>query len=151
MKCPFCQHQNTEVIETRDNDEQLAVRRRRQCTACQKRFTTYEKIEEITGFVLKKDGRKEKFDAEKLKKGLTKACRKTKITFGEIEDILNEVKANIFSSPNSEISSQTIGQIVADRLIKSDEVAYLRFISVFKEFENLADFKNEIKKIVKNL
>lgn len=147
MKCPFCLNDNTEVLETRQNDNSPGVRRRRECVLCKKRFTTYEKIEEIKAFVLKKDGREEHFSEEKLKKGLMEAAQKTKVSYGDIEDIIRNVLQTLYSKTNLKIASYEIGGLVAESLKKIDKVAYMRFTSVFKEFDKISDFKKELKNI----
>lgn len=147
MLCPFCKNPNTDVIETRENNETLSVRRRRECQNCKKRFTTYERVEEIKAFVLKKDGREEQFSEEKLKKGLMKSAQKTKVSYGDIENIVQKVLQILYSKTNLKISSREIGEIVAENLKKIDKVAYIRFASVFREFVDVADFKKELKKV----
>lgn len=147
MVCPFCKNKNTDVIETRDNDKLSIVRRRRECTSCKKRFTTYERIEEVNALVIKKDGRREKFDQNKLKKGVIEACAKTKVSYGDIEKIVEDVTKKLYSTNNLEIESREIGEIVAQKLKLIDKVAYIRFASVFKEFMDVDDFKRELKQV----
>ncbi len=147
MLCPFCKNQNTDVIETRDNEELSAVRRRRECVSCKKRFTTYERVEEVIAYVSKKDGIQERFSTEKLKKGLMDACRKTKVQYGDLEKIINAVTEALYAKPNLTIMSREIGEIVASELKKIDKVAYIRFASVFREFVDIGDFKRELKQV----
>jgi transcriptional repressor NrdR len=147
MKCPFCLNDNSEVLETRQNDNISGVRRRRECSGCKKRFTTYERVEEIKAFVLKKDGNIEQFSEEKLKKGLMKAAQKTKISYGDIENIIQKITQTIYSKIDLSINSQEIGNLVAEELKKIDKVAYIRFASVFREFVDVADFKKELKRV----
>lgn len=147
MLCPFCKNQNTDVIETRDNEELAVVRRRRQCGKCKRRFTTYERVEEVTAFVLKKDGLQERFLPEKLKKGIMEACRKTKVSYENLENILNTVVEILYAKPDLTIASREIGEIVAAELKKIDKVAYIRFASVFREFVDIDDFKRELKQV----
>jgi len=147
MKCFFCQNPETEVVETRLSDNQTVVRRRRSCLRCQRRFTTYERVEEIPVLVIKKDGRRERFDREKLRLGIIKSCGKTNVTAEQIEKIINVVEEEIKQQPNNEIYSRTIGNLVAKQLKKIDKVAYIRFASVFRSFEEVEDFQKEIRKL----
>jgi transcriptional repressor NrdR len=147
MKCPFCLNDNTEVLETRQNDSISGVRRRRECLECKKRFTTYERVEEIKAFVLKKDGSEEQFSEEKLKRGLMKAAQKTKVSYGDIENIIQQVLQILYSKTDLKILSREIGDLVAENLKTIDKVAYIRFSSVFREFVDVADFKKELKKV----
>ena len=132
MKCLFCRHENTDVMETRVSEEGSAVRRRRHCPMCQKRFTTYERIEEIPVLVVKKDGRRERFDREKLRNGLIKAVGKTNITMPQVEKIVSAIESSTMQFDNAEVSSQMIGEMVANQLKEIDKVAYIRFSSVFR-------------------
>ena len=132
MKCLFCRHENTDVMETRVSEEGSAVRRRRHCPMCQKRFTTYERIEEIPILVVKKDGRRERFDREKLRNGLIKAVGKTNITMPQVEKIVSAIESSTMQFDNAEVSSQMIGEMVANQLKEIDKVAYIRFSSVFR-------------------
>jgi transcriptional repressor NrdR len=145
MRCPFCLFEDTEVLETRQSDNVSGVRRRRECQKCQKRFTTYERVEEIKAFVLKKDGQEEQFSEEKLKKGLMQAAQKTRVSYGDIEQIIKQILQNLYLKPDLKISSREIGEIVAESLKKIDKVAYIRFASVFREFVDVDDFKRELK------
>lgn len=147
MYCIFCQHRDTDVIETRVSDEGTTVRRRRSCPKCDKRFTTYERMEELPVTVIKRDGKRERFDREKLRRGLFKSCEKTIVTMEKIEQILNEVERELKEKDTSEIESKTIGNLAAKRLKKIDKVAYIRFSSVFRRFVDLDDFEEELKKI----
>lgn len=147
MFCLFCKHTDTEVIETRVSEDGKAVRRRRQCPKCQKRFTTYERIEELPVLVIKRDGRRERFDREKLKKGIFKAVGKTTVTAEQVEKIVDEVEQEITGLAKAETDSRNIGNLVARRLKKIDKVAYIRFASVFRRFVELEDFEKEIKKL----
>lgn len=147
MKCPFCLYDDTEVLETRQSDNISGVRRRRECLQCKKRFTTYERVEEIKAFVLKKDGAEEQFSEEKLKKGLMQAAQKTKVSYGDIEEIIKRVLQILYTKPELKIASREIGEIVAAELKKIDKVAYIRFASVFREFMDVDDFKKELKTV----
>lgn len=148
MFCIFCQHHDTEVIETRASEDGTTVRRRRSCPKCNKRFTTYERLEESPVIVIKRDGKRERFDREKLKRGLFKSCEKTIVTVEKIDKILNEVEQELKEKDTTEIESKVIGNLAAKRLKKIDKVAYIRFSSVFKRFVDLDDFEDELKKII---
>lgn len=145
MKCPYCGNSDTDVVETRDADTTL--RRRRQCQKCGKRFTTYERIENVELVVIKKDGRREKFDREKLRKGIVKATEKRPIATELIESVVDEIEQELRSMDTTEISSKTIGNLVLKKLKKIDKVAYVRFASVYLDFEDLADFEKIIEKL----
>lgn len=149
MKCPYCESSQTEVAETRVAEDGSNIRRRRSCESCYKRFTTYERIENVTLIVKKKDGRREQFSREKLKNGLIKSCGKTSITLEQIQGIVDEIERELRSGESVEIESNTIGQMVASRLKKLDKVAYIRFSSVFRQFVDVEDFEKELKKLIK--
>lgn len=145
MKCPYCGNSETDVVETRDTEG--ATRRRRGCKQCEKRFTTYERVENIDLVVIKKDGRREKFDREKLRRGLVKSTEKRPISNETIGEILNEIEQELRSKDTTEISSRTIGNIVLRKFKKLDKVAYIRFASVYLDFEDLKDFEKIIEKL----
>lgn len=147
MRCLFCKHTDTEVIETRLVDEGGTIRRRRSCSTCQKRFTTYERVEEFPILIIKKDGKRERFNRDKLRLGLQKSCEKTIVTAAQIEEMIARVEQELRQKDVSEIESTVMGGLVAEELKKIDKVAYIRFASVFKRFVELADFKNEIAKM----
>lgn len=147
MFCIFCQHRDTEVIETRVSEDGTTIRRRRSCPKCDKRFTTYERLEELPIIVIKRDGTRERFDREKLRRGLFKSCEKTTVTAEKIDIIINEVERELKEKDTTEIESKIIGNLAAKRLKKIDKVAYIRFSSVFKRFVDLDDFEEELKKI----
>ncbi len=147
MFCLFCKNKDTEVIETRLSEDGTTIRRRRRCPKCGKRFTTYERIEEIPILVIKKDGKRERFDREKLRRGIIKSCGKTTVSAEQIEKIVGFVESEITQQPTTEIESKTIGNLVAQRLKKIDKIAYIRFASVFRQFEEVEDFEKEIKKL----
>lgn len=149
MKCPYCSHIDSEVIETRDNEDGLTTRRRRECLKCQKRFTTYERVENIDLNVVKRDGRREPFKREKVLGGVLKACEKTKISREEIEHLIDEVEKELRIQDSTEVESKKIGQLVAAKLKKLDNVAYIRFASVFKKFVDAEDFAQEVQKLIK--
>lgn len=148
MYCIFCQNRNTEVIETRVSEDGSAIRRRRRCLKCQKRFTTYERVEELPVLVIKKDGRRERFDREKLRRGILKATEKTTVSVDQIEAIINKIESELKQQESTEIESNFIGSLVAKRLKKIDKVAYIRFASVFKRFVDLEEFEKELKKLL---
>ena len=142
MKCPFCSKNETKVTNKRDCED--SIRRRRECLKCGKRFTTYEHIEPVERFVIKKDGRREKFDRNKVLTGITKACEKRKITQEEIEKIVGELEEKVVLS-KSEINTKKIGEFVRKRLKKIDKIAYIRFASIYLDFNDLNDFEKEIR------
>jgi transcriptional repressor NrdR len=149
MKCPYCASPDNEVVETRIGEDGATIRRRRECSSCKKRFTTYERVENITLLVKKKDGRSEQFSREKLRSGIIKACEKTTVSADQIEKIVDEVEREARSGESLEIESRKIGQMVASRLKKLDKVAYIRFASVFKRFLDVEDFEKEVKRLIK--
>lgn len=146
MKCPYCANLETKVVDSRDSEEGW-VRRRRECEKCSKRFTTYEKVENIKLSVIKKDGRIEEYSRDKVKGGITKAVEKRPVTEEQVEALIDDIEMKILNRKTTEISSANIGQLVIARLKKIDQVAYLRFASVFLEFEDLDDFKHEINQL----
>ena len=143
--CPVCHH-DSKVVETRLNDNGTTIRRRRECTYCGKRFTTYEKIEDMPLIVLKKDGRKEVFDGSKILKGLVKACEKRPISLEQLEEFVDEVERDLKNN-YTEVHSEVIGQTVMDKLIALDEVSYVRFASVYKHFDDVQTFIHEIEQM----
>ncbi|NTU46905.1 transcriptional repressor NrdR [Candidatus Roizmanbacteria bacterium] len=149
MHCYFCKHTDTEVIETRITEDGTAIRRRRQCPQCQKRFTTYERTEELPLFVTKRDKRRERFSREKLRNGILHAVEKTTVSPTQIELIVSEIEIQASGSDKGEIESNTIGDMVANRLKELDKVAYIRFASVFRRFVDVEDFGKEVKKLQK--
>lgn len=149
MKCPYCGNKDTEVVETRDSEDLETIRRRRACLKCEKRFTTYERVENVSLIVIKKDGRREQFDRDKLKRGIIRSCEKTKVTLDDIERIVTEVEMELRGESGVEVESKKIGQLVATRLKKIDKVAYIRFSSVFRRFVDVEDFEKEVKKLIK--
>ncbi len=147
MRCPFCHNNETQVTDKRDSEAE--TRRRRECLKCKKRFTTYEKVENKDIRVIKKDGRREAFDIEKIRKGIIRSCEKRPISTEQIERIVEEIENKIKSLNKKEIRSVAIGDIVMKALKKIDQIAYIRFASVYREFKDVGDFKraiNEIKK-----
>jgi len=148
MKCPYCQNENTDVIETRESEDLSVTRRRRTCTKCEKRFTTYERVESVPLTVIKKDERRESFDREKLKRGIWRASGKTTIKASDVDQIVDEVERELIGGETTEITSKKIGELVAKRLKKLDKIAYIRFASVFRQFVDIEDFEKEVKKLL---
>lgn len=148
MKCPYCAHETTEVVETRDSDDLKVTRRRRECVTCSKRFTTYERVETVPLIVIKKGGTRESFDRSKLANGIRSAAEKTSITHTIIEEIVDEVERELRGGESIEVESKRIGQMVATKLKKKDKVAYIRFSSVFKRFVDLEEFEKELHKLL---
>ena len=146
MKCPFCAGDDTEVLESRTVDEGEAIRRRRECKKCHKRFTTFEKVRGTALWVIKKDGSREPFDREKVKRGILRAIEKRPVSLGLIDDIVNDVEREMLRGEKEEIPSRVVGKAVLKRLKKIDRVAWLRFASVYLEFENLDDFEKAIER-----
>jgi transcriptional repressor NrdR len=149
MKCPFCDHQESKVIDSRESKKGLSIRRRRECLACRRRFTTYEKIEEIPYMVVKKDGSRQPFDSQKLLRGLLKACEKRPIPVKKLDEIVEEIEAKLNERSDKEIRSSEIGQHVMERLKELDKVAYVRFASVYREFRDVSEFKRELETLLK--
>ena len=149
MKCPFCGHYDTGVIESRHLENELVIRRRRICKKCNKRFTTYERIDLIPLMVIKKDGRREPFSREKITNGIIKACEKRPISMETINNLVSNIEETIKSEEVNEIKSNLIGELVISRLGDLDEVAYVRFASVYRQFKDLSSFIKEIRKISK--
>jgi transcriptional repressor NrdR len=145
MKCPYCFHEETKVVDSRESED--TTRRRRECLKCEKRFTTYEKVEGLDLFVIKKDGRREPFSIEKLKKGIITACEKRPIPSEKIDNVIDEVERDLRKKDSNEISTKEIGEIVMKKLKTLDKIAYIRFASVYKSFEDVDSFKDEIKKL----
>lgn len=148
MKCPYCISPDTEVIETRESEDLTVTRRRRNCPKCEKRFTTYERVETVPLTVIKKDQRREAFDREKLRRGISRSSGKTTIKAEDIDRIVDEVERELIGGETTEIASKMIGQLVAKRLKKLDKVAYIRFSSVFRQFVDIEDFEKEVKKLL---
>lgn len=148
MLCLFCKNPDTEVIETRVAEDGAVVRRRRQCTKCEKRFTTYERVEELPILVIKRDGRRERFDREKLRRGLLKSSEKTVVSAAQIEDLVAHIESEIKQLDATEVESKKIGEIAARHLKKIDKLAYIRFASVFRRFVDVEDFEKELKKLL---
>ena len=148
MKCPFCGLDNTRVIDSRPADDNSSIRRRRECDDCGKRFTTYEKVETIPLIIIKKDKTRETYDRSKIESGVIKSCHKRPISIEEIENCVDRIETQIFNLEHKEIDSSVIGEIVMDELKNLDEVAYVRFASVYREFKDVNIFMDELKKLL---
>lgn len=149
MKCPFCAHSEDKVIDSRESKEGDAIRRRRQCLACERRFTTYEKIDEIPYMVVKKDGRREKFERQKVLNGLIKACEKRPIPISKLAAIVDHVESRIADSPERELSTTEIGGVLMDELRQLDKIAYVRFASVYRDFQDEQAFLSELQNLLR--
>ncbi len=149
MKCPFCAFENDKVVDSRESKEGESIRRRRECLKCGKRFTTYERIDEIPYMVVKKDGRREKFDRQKVLNGLLRACEKRPISMGKLEQIVDEAEAFVVDSPDRERRTSEIGELIMSRLRRYDKVAYVRFASVYLDFKDVQEFMSELKDLLK--
>ena len=149
MKCPFCGFVNDKVVDSRESKEAESIRRRRECLQCNKRFTTYERIDEIPYMVVKKDGRREKFERQKVLNGLLRACEKRPVSMGKLEQIVNEAEAFVVDSAERERKSSEIGELIMNRLRKLDKVAYVRFASVYLDFKDVQEFMTELKDLLK--
>ena len=148
MMCPFCGYKQDRVIDSRESKEGEAIRRRRQCLECERRFTTYERIDEIPYMVVKKDGRREKFDRQKVLAGLLKACEKRPVPMARLADIVNDVEAQLAESPDRELSTTSIGEMLMDKLSGLDKIAYVRFASVYRDFQDVEAFLLELKTLM---
>ncbi|TAN24366.1 MAG: transcriptional repressor NrdR [Acidobacteria bacterium] len=148
MRCPFCGHLEDRVVDSRESKEGASIRRRRECLACEKRFTTYERLDEIPYMVVKKDGRREKFERQKVLTGLLHAAEKRPISMSQLETIVNEAEAVIVDSPEREIPTSTIGQLLMERLRQIDKVAYVRFASVYMDFKDVSEFLTELNRLL---
>lgn len=148
MKCPYCTYHDSKVVDSRPTEEGESIRRRRECNKCGKRFTTYEKIEEIPIRVIKKDGNRQAYDRGKLLRGIVKSCEKRPVTTEEIEELVDGVEKTIFNSSEKEISTTEIGELVMEKLKDLDEVSYVRFASVYREFKDINSFMEELKDLL---
>ena len=145
MKCRYCLGTESKVVDSRPTEDGASIRRRRECTSCGRRFTTYEKIEEIPIMVVKKDGRRETFDSEKILSGIRKACEKRPVSAAEMDKMVEDVVREVFNTLEQEVQSAYIGQVVMARLKDVDEVAYVRFASVYRQFKDISTFMEELK------
>lgn len=148
MKCPFCSYEEQKVIDSRPVEENNSIRRRRECLNCLKRFTTYEKVENVSIIVIKKDKNREDFDREKLLNGMIRACQKRPVSLKQLETIATDIETQILNSLNREVTSQYIGELVMEKLKDIDEVAYVRFASVYRQFKDINTFMEELKKLL---
>ncbi len=150
MKCPFCGDDDTRVIDSRPADDNNSIRRRRQCAACHKRFTTYEKIETLPLIVIKKDNNREPYDRSKIEAGIVRSCHKRPISTAQITTIVDDIETELYNREEREIPTMVIGELVMNKLKTLDPVAYVRFASVYREFKDVNTFMDEIKKILEN-
>ena len=148
MTCPFCGHREDKVIDSRESKEGDVIRRRRECLSCARRFTTYERSDEIPYMVIKKDGRREKFDRQKVLAGLLRACEKRPIGMAKLAEIVDEVETNLADSPERELATTAIGELLMDRLKGLDKIAYVRFASVYRDFQDVEAFLAELKNVM---
>ena len=148
MKCPFCAYLESKVVDSRPADEGASIRRRRECLSCHKRFTTYETMESLPLMVIKKDGSRQSFDKSKLLNGMIRACEKRPVSFSTLEGIANEIEQTLQNEMDREIPSARIGELVMDRLKQVDEVAYVRFASVYRQFKDISTFMAELNKLL---
>ncbi|MDD4294834.1 MAG: transcriptional regulator NrdR [Candidatus Omnitrophica bacterium] len=147
MRCPFCNHNEDKVVDSRETNESMAVRRRRECINCGKRFTTYEYVEKTPLMVIKKDGRRESYNREKIFSGLMNACQKRPISMDKLEKLINEVEVEIQKKYDQEVDSKDIGEMVVEKLAQIDDVAYVRFASVYRQFKDINQFMRELREI----
>ena len=148
MKCPFCGHIHDKVVDSRESKEAESIRRRRECLQCEKRYTTYERIDEIPYMVIKKDGRREKFERQKVLSGVLRACEKRPISMGKMEQLVNEVESYVIDSPERERTSAEVGHMIMEGLKKLDKVAYIRFASVYRDFKDVSEFREELESLL---
>ena len=148
MKCPFCRSENTRVIDSRPADDNNSIRRRRLCDDCGKRFTTYEKVETIPLIIIKKDNNREQYDRSKIEGGVLRACHKRPVSTAQITKLIDDVETEIFNREEKEIPSTVIGELLMDKMKDLDQVAYVRFASVYREFKDVNTFMNELKKML---
>lgn len=149
MNCPFCGHNEDRVIDSRESKEGDVIRRRRECLQCGRRFTTYERIDEVPYMVVKKDGRREKFDRQKVLNGLLKACEKRPVPMSKLAEIVDEVEGVLADKPDRELSTSEIGELLMQRLLALDKIAYVRFASVYRDFQDVEAFFSELKELIK--
>ena len=148
MTCPFCGYKQDRVIDSRESKEGDVIRRRRQCLGCERRFTTYERSDEIPYMVVKKDGRREKFDRQKVLNGLLKACEKRPVPMAKLAEIVDTIETRLADSPEREVATTEIGELLMDKLRSLDKIAYVRFASVYRDFQDVEAFLNELKHLV---
>ena len=148
MICPFCGFREDKVIDSRESKEGDSIRRRRQCISCERRFTTYERCDEVPYMVIKKDGRREKFDRQKVLNGLLRACEKRPVSMGKLAELVNEIESALLESPDGELATTLIGETLMERLRGLDKIAYVRFASVYRDFQDVEEFLNELKNVI---
>jgi transcriptional repressor NrdR len=148
MKCPYCGFAQDRVVDSRESKEADSIRRRRECERCNKRFTTYERLDEIPYMVVKKDGRREKFERQKVLSGLLRACEKRPVSAGKLEAIVDETEAFLMDSPERERTTSQIGELIMNQLRTIDKVAYIRFASVYRDFKDVREFKEELEQLL---
>ncbi len=149
MNCPFCGHKQDRVVDSRESKEGDSIRRRRQCLKCRRRFTSYERIDEVPYMVVKKDGRREKFDRQKVLAGLLKACEKRPIPMTKLAETVDEIESRLYENPEREITTTEIGEFLMARLKSLDKVAYVRFASVYRDFQDVEAFLGELKNLIR--
>ena len=149
MKCPFCAHLHDKVVDSRESKDGNAIRRRRQCLKCKRRFTTYERIDEIPSMVVKKDGRRERFDRQKVLAGILKACEKRPVSMSQLETIADNVESMVQESSEREVPTRAVGERIMNELKSLDKVAYVRFASVYLDFKDIQEFMSELKDLLK--
>ena len=150
MKCPYCADQEDKVIDSRPTDDGTTIRRRRECLKCHKRYTTYEKVESLPILVVKKDGSRQAYEREKVQKGILRACEKRNVSADQLEKLVDSIEAQIYNSLEREITTEFIGELVMEKLRDLDEVAYVRFASVYRHFKDINTFMSELDKLLKN-
>ncbi len=148
MRCMYCNHTDSKVVDSRPTEDGWAIRRRRECVGCGKRFTTYEKIENPVILVVKKDGRREPFDIDKVKLGIIKACEKRPVAIKEIEALVSSIEKRVYNSLEQEVSTESLGEMVMEGLKDLDQVAYVRFASVYRQFKDINTFRDELNKLL---
>ncbi|MBQ8526493.1 MAG: transcriptional regulator NrdR [Clostridia bacterium] len=148
MKCPYCECVESKVIDSRPVDDGASIRRRRECLSCEKRFTTYEQIESVPLVVIKKDGKRQVYNRQKLMNGILRASEKTPVTYPQVESLVSEIESNMYSRLDKEISSNEIGELVMDRLKQINDIAYVRFASVYREFKDVNTFLDELNRLL---
>ncbi|HSU32410.1 MAG TPA: transcriptional regulator NrdR [Bryobacteraceae bacterium] len=148
MTCPFCGHREDRVIDSRESKEGDSIRRRRQCLACKRRFTSYERCDEVPYMVIKKDGRREKFDRQKVLNGLIRACEKRPISMGQLAELVDDVEMALSETADRELATTRIGELIMERLRGLDKIAYVRFASVYRDFQDIEEFVSELKTLM---
>jgi transcriptional repressor NrdR len=149
LKCPYCNGEESKVVDSRSIEDNIAIRRRRECLSCNRRYTTYEKIEDISIFIIKRDLTRELFNRDKVISGIMRACEKRPVTRAKIEEIVESIEKNLNNNMITEVSSEKIGEMILDKLKAVDEVAYVRFASVYRKFNDINSFMEEIKRLIK--